>query len=247
MKISVITVCYNSIATLETTILSVKNQTYQDIEYIVVDGNSTDGSVELIKKYGGLIKKWSSEPDKGLYDAMNKGIEMATGEVIALINSDDLFCDNHALEKVMNVFLERPELDSVYADLYYVAQKDTDKIVRKWKTGRQKSFKTGWHPAHPTFYAKREVYTKHGLFNLDFKLAADFEIMLRFLEKHRISSYYLQESLVKMRLGGATNRSLKNIIEGNKECLRAFEVNGLNINPLLYPLRRTVPKLLQFK
>ncbi|WP_289040661.1 glycosyltransferase family 2 protein [uncultured Zobellia sp.] len=247
MKISVITVCFNSIATLETTILSVKNQTYEDIEYIVVDGNSTDGSVEMIKKYDKVISKWSSEPDKGLYDAMNKGVLMATGEVIALINSDDLFCDNRALEKVMQLFSERPNLKSVYADLYYVAQNNTDKIVRKWKSGQQQSFQSGWHPAHPTFYAKKELYMQYGMFNLNFKLAADFELMLRFLEKHQISTYYLQEYLVKMRLGGATNQSLKNILEGNKECLRAFKTNRLKVNSLMYPLRRTIPKLLQFK
>ncbi|NAS11517.1 glycosyltransferase family 2 protein [Poritiphilus flavus] len=246
MKVSVITVCYNSEKTVESTIRSVENQTYSDIEYIVVDGKSKDGTLAIVKKYPHVVTKWVSEPDNGLYDAMNKGIEMATGDVVALINSDDLFSDDYALEKVMNVFRKNPELDSVYADLYYVAQDDIDNIVRRWKTGKRKSFRSGWHPAHPTFYLKREVYEKYGLFNLDFKLAADFEIMLRFLEKYAISTHYLEEYLVKMRLGGATNNSIKNIIDGNMECLKAYKINDLKVNRVLYPFFRTVPKLLQF-
>lgn len=246
MKISVITVCYNSVETIETTIQSVKNQTYNNIEYIIIDGQSTDGSIDIVKKYENIVSHWVSEPDKGLYDAMNKGIIMATGEVIALINSDDLFCDESAIEKVMALFKEQPNLDSIYADLYYVAQKDINKIVRTWKTGKQRSFRSGWHPAHPTFYIKKDVYNKHGLFNLNFKLAADFEIMLRFIEKHHISTFYLQESIVKMRLGGETNRSIKNIKKGNLECLRAFEINNIKVDKFLYPLYRLLPKLKQY-
>ncbi|MFK7813540.1 MAG: glycosyltransferase family 2 protein [Maribacter sp.] len=246
MKVSIITVCYNSFETLESTILSVRNQTYGDIEYIIVDGASTDGTLDIIKKYETVVSKWVTEPDQGLYDAMNKGIAMATGEIIALINSDDLFCDNNAINKVVNIFNEKPNLDSVYADLYYVAQDDINKIVRTWKTGQKRAFKYGWHPAHPTLYLKKNVYEKYGFFNLDFKLAADFEIMLRFIQKHKISTYYLQESLVKMRLGGATNNSLGNIRNGNIECLRAFNVNDLKVNSFLYPMYRVLPKLLQF-
>jgi len=247
MKISIITVCYNSATTIETTIQSVKAQTYENIEYIVVDGNSKDETIAIIKKYEGLITKWVSEPDKGLYDAMNKGIEMATGEVIGLINSDDLFCDNQAIEKVMNVFRNNPKLDSVYADLYYVSQKNTDNIVRRWVTGKQQRFKFGWHPAHPTLYIKKDIYNKYGLFNLDFKLAADFEIMLRFLEKYNMSTYYLEDAFVKMRLGGATNQSLQNIYKQNVECIKAFKINGLKVNAILYPFFRIVPKFFQFK
>lgn len=247
MKISIITVCYNSEKTLETTIESVINQTYKNIEYILVDGGSKDGTLSLIKKYEKNISKWVSEEDKGLYDAMNKGVSMATGEVLGLINSDDLFCDNKALEKVMNVFKNDDKLDSVYADLYYVAQNDTGKVVRRWITGKQKPFKYGWHPAHPTFYIKKSVYDKYGLFDLSFKLAADFEIMLRFLDKYKISTSYLNEPLVKMRLGGETNKSLKNIYNQNVECLKAFKKNELRAFKLLYPFFRIVPKFFQFK
>ena len=246
MKISIITVSYNSEATIETTFQSVANQSYQNIEYIVVDGGSTDGTLDLVKKYNKHISKWVSEPDKGLYDAMNKGIAMATGDVIGLINSDDLFCDNNALEKVANVFRKQPNLDSVYADLYYVSQQNTDKIVRHWVTGSQKKFKNGWHPAHPTFYIKKEVYNKYGEFDLTYKLAADFEIMLRFLEKFNISTTYLKEPLVKMRLGGETNKSLNNILKQNAECIRAFKKNDVSVSSFLYPILRILPKLVQF-
>ena len=250
MKISIITVSYNSSTTIRDTIDSVLNQTYPDIEYIIIDGSSKDTTVDIIKEneshFNGRMK-WISEPDKGLYDAMNKGIQMATGNVVGIINSDDLFCDKSAIEKVMRIFEKNKSLDSVYADLFYVAQVDTSKIVRRWITGKQKQFKYGWHPAHPTLYIKKEVYNKYGLFNLDFKLAADFEIMLRFFEKYEISTCYIQEAFVKMRLGGETNKSLKNIYNQNVECINAFHLNGLKVNSLLYPFFRILPKLLQFK
>jgi len=246
MKITIITVSYNSADTIETTFKSLIDQTYDNIEYIVVDGGSTDGTLDLITKYSKHISQWVSEPDKGLYDAMNKGIAMATGDVIGLINSDDLFCDNNALEKVGNVFRKQPNLDSVYADLYYVSQQNTDKIVRHWITGSQRKFRNGWHPAHPTFYIKKEVYNKYGDFDLTYKLAADFEIMLRFLEKFSISTTYLKEPLVKMRLGGETNKSLNNILKQNAECIRAFKKNDVSVSSFLYPILRILPKLVQF-
>jgi len=249
MKVSIITVCFNSAATLESTILSVKKQTYTNIEYIIVDGGSKDNTLNIIKKHElGFQGKfnWISEPDNGLYDAMNKGINLATGDVIGLINSDDLFCDDRAIEKVMTAFAQMPSLDSVYADLFYVAQNDTHKIVRKWISGKQKLFNSGWHPAHPTLYVKKEVYRKFGLFNLDFKLAADFEFMLRVFDKYKISSFYLPEALVKMRLGGETNKSINNIYYQNIECLKAFDVNNIRVNKILYPIYRVIPKLSQF-
>lgn len=249
IKISIITVCYNSAATIETTILSVKNQIYENIEYIIVDGGSKDDTLNIIKKYEPKFEGrmfWISEPDKGIYDAMNKGVKLVTGDVIGLINSDDFFCDEKALEKVVKVFSDRPEIDSVYADLFYVSQNNTDKIVRKWVTGKQRSFNLGWHPAHPTLYLKKEVYEKFGSFNLDFKLAADFELMLRFFDKHRISSFYIPEAFVKMRLGGETNKNFKNIYKQNLECINAFDVNDLRVNKVLYPFYRVIPKIFQF-
>jgi len=247
MKISIITVSYNSENTIETTFKSVLQQTYSNIEYIVIDGGSTDSTLKIAEKYNEIITVLVSEQDNGLYDAMNKGINLATGDIIGLINSDDLFCDSDALNKVAKVFKKDKNLDSVYADLFYVNQKDINKISRRWITGVQRKFKYGWHPAHPTFYIKKTIYDKFGLFDLSFSLAADFEIMLRFLDKHKISTNYLKEPLVKMRLGGETNKSLKNIYYQNIECLRAFKKNNIKVIKLLYPFFRIIPKFFQFK
>lgn len=246
MKISIITVCYNSGKTIEDTFKSVQSQSYKDIEYIVIDGGSKDNTLELINQYKEIIDYSVSEKDNGLYDAMNKGIEKATGDVIGFLNSDDLFCDDMAVEKVMNVFNENSKIDSVYADIYYVDQNNTDKIVRKWITGKQKTFKKGWHPAHPTLYIKKKVYNQYGGFNLKFKLASDFEIMLRFIEKYKISTIYLPEPLIKMRLGGETNKSVENIFRQNKECIKAFKDNDLKVNSVMYPFYRIIPKFFQF-
>lgn len=246
MKISIITVCYNSGKTIEDTFKSVQSQSYKDIEYIVIDGGSKDNTLELINQYKEIIDYSVSEKDNGLYDAMNKGIEKATGDVIGFLNSDDLFCDDMAVEKVMNVFNENSKIDSVYADIYYVDQNNTDKIVRKWITGKQKTFKKGWHPAHPTLYIKKKVYNQYGGFNLKFKLASDFEIMLRFIEKYKISTIYLPEPLIKMRLGGETNKSVENIFRQNKECIKAFKDNDLKVNSIMYPFFRIIPKFFQF-
>lgn len=246
MKISIITVCYNSAKTIEDTILSIKEQTYPNIEYIVIDGLSKDNTLEIVQKYNDVVSVLVSEKDNGLYDAMNKGISLATGDVVGILNSDDLFCDNQAIEKVMNIFNQDPNLDSVYADIYYVNQNDTNKIVRKWRTGKQRKFSNGWHPAHPTFYVKKEIYNKYGSFNLKYKLASDFEIMLRFLENHKISTKYLEEPLIKMRLGGETNKSIKNILNQNVECIQAFKENKVHVNTTFYPIKRILPKLKQF-
>ena len=247
MKISIITVCYNSAETIYDTINSVNNQTYPNIEHIFIDGRSTDNTLEIINLNSERDKIVISEKDFGLYDAMNKGIKLATGDIIGLINSDDLYCDPHALYKVAEEFKKNKNLDSVYADLYYVSKNNIKKIIRRWVTGYQSKFKYGWHPAHPTFYIKKSVYNRFGLFDLSFRLAADFEIMLRFLEKHKISTTYLKEPLLKMRLGGETNKSLKNIYYQNIECLRAFDKNNIKVFKLLYPLFRIIPKLFQFK
>jgi len=249
MKFSLITVGYNSSHTIADTIESVLSQTYPDIEYIIIDGNSTDNTMEIVKAYDSKFNgrlHWISKPDNGLYDAMNKGIKMATGDIIGIINSDDLFCDNEAISKVVSVFENNYKLEGVYADLYYVAQDDTNKIIRKWVTGTQKPFNSGWHPAHPTLYLKCDVYNKYGIFDLNFRLAADFEIMLRFLDNYKIKIAYLPESFVKMRLGGETNKSIQNIYNQNIECIKSFEKNKIKVNKLLYPFKRLIPKLLQY-
>lgn len=248
MKFSLVTVTFNSARTFRDTINSVLSQTYQDLEYIIVDGLSSDGTVEIIKEYESLFcgrMKWISEKDYGLYDAMNKGFRMATGEIVGIINSDDLIADPAAIEKVVKCFEDDGSIDAVYADLYYVAQNDTSKIVRYWKSRKQRSFTKGWHPAHPTFYVKIYIYQQYGLFDLEFKFAADFELMLRLIEKEHIKLHYFPEALVRMRLGGTTSKSLSNIKKGNLECIKAFKKNGIKVSGL-YPLYRLLPKLKQY-
>jgi glycosyltransferase len=253
MKISIITVSYNSSKTIKDTFDSVLNQTYNNIEYIVIDGNSKDNTVEIINSYEikfkekGIEFKWISEKDDGLYDAMNKGIKIATGKYIGILNSDDFYCDNFIIEKVVKT-LEKNKTDSLYANLYYVDAKDTNKIIRNWKSQRFKDnlFKNGWHPAHPTFFVKKEIYEKYGIFNLNYKIAADYEIMLRFLEKYKISTQFLDEYLVKMRLGGESNQSIKNIIKANNECYNAWKDNGLKISKL-FIIKKLFRKILQYR
>ena len=248
IKFSLITVTFNSAATLRDTIRSVLSQTYQNIEYIIVDGKSADSTLEIIKEYESRFSNklhWISEKDSGLYDAMNKGFCMATGDVIGIINSDDLLSDPTAIEKIVKTFEVNKEVDAVYADLYYVAQNDTSRIVRHWVSGKQRPFRYGWHPAHPTFYVKREVYQRYGLFDLEFKFAADFELMLRLIDRYHIKLAYLPEPLVRMRLGGTTSKNLTNIKKGNIECIKAFRKNDLKVSRL-YPLFRLLPTLKQY-
>ena len=252
LKISIITVCFNSEKYIHAALESVLGQTYPNIEYIVVDGNSSDKTLDIIKQYEPLFNgrmKWISEPDRGLYDAMNKGIRMATGDVIGILNSDDLYCNPQAIEKVMNIFSldSLNPLDAVFANLFYVSQNNTSQIVRKWITGTQKPFKSGWHPGHTALFLKKKVYDEYGLYNIDFKLVADFELMLRVFDKYEIKAFYLPEYLIKMRLGGLTNKSLKNIYKQNIECIKAFSCYGLYVNKILYPFYRILPKLLQFR
>lgn len=246
MVISIITATYNSSQTINNCITSVYDQTWKDIEHIIIDGASTDNTLEIAQSIPNRITKVISEPDQGIYDAMNKGIRHATGDIIGILNSDDLYQNSQVLEKIAKFFITK-EVDCVHADLYYVKQNDINQIVRHWKTCDYvpEAFKRGWHPAHPTFFIRREIYEKYGLFNLDFALAADFELMLRFLERYKISSAYLCEPIVRMRLGGATSKSLKNIYKQNIECYKAFKLNGIKVSPL-YPFYRLLPKLKQF-
>jgi len=227
MKISVITACYNSEATIRETIKSVLSQTGADLEYLVVDGRSTDRTLEKLKPFRDRIDLVISEPDRGMYDAMNKGVARATGDIIAILNSDDIYADSTVLEAAVACF-EKNKTEVVYGDLHYVAQDDLEKTVRDWKSGdyRDGLFKSGWHPPHPSFFVRRSVYEEFGGFNLELRIAADFEFMLRVLYKHKCSVVYLPEVLVKMRMGGTSNRSIANIIKANCECYRAWRING---------------------
>lgn len=246
MKISIITITFNSASTLEQTLRSVTEQTYKDIEYIIIDGKSTDATLSIVEKYKSKISKIISETDKGLYDALNKGIALATGEVIGFLHSDDFYMDEHVIQKYADTF-SKTKSDSVYSDLYYVDKNTTDKIIRKWKSGIYKagSFINGWMPPHPTFFVKKAIYQKFGTFNLDFKSAADYELMLRFIEKNKISISYLPEYTVKMRVGGKSNVTVQNRLNANLEDRRAWEINGLK--PRFYTLYlKPFRKILQF-
>jgi len=246
MKVSIITVSYNSAKTIEDTIQSVFSQAYPNIEYIVIDGGSTDGTREIIKKYEGRIEKFISEKDGGIYDAMNKGIEVATGDIIGTLNSDDVYADERVIERVVSVMREKNS-DVCWGDLVYVKADNLNKVVRNWKSSdyAEGKFKKGWHPPHPTFFVKKEVYKKFGLFNLDFKIAADYELMLRLLEKHKARGIYIPEVLVKMRIGGASNKSLRNIVRANIESYKAWRVNGLPIH-WWHVIRKPLSKLKQY-
>jgi len=246
LKISIITVTYNSAATIEQTILSVIGQSYADIEYIIVDGQSTDNTLGIIEKYRNRIARVISEKDNGLYDALNKGIALATGGVIGFLHSDDFYIDEQVIEKYAKLFADKNP-DAVYSDLYYVDKTDTNKIVRKWKSGnyRPKAFVNGWMPPHPTFFVKKDLYLKFGKFNLDFKSAADYELMLRFIHKHQVQLAYLPEYTIKMRVGGKSNVTMQNRINANLEDRRAWEINGLK--PRFYTLYlKPLRKILQF-
>ncbi len=228
LKISIITAVRNGAETLRKCIESIQKQTVP-AEHIIIDGASTDGTFDIIAQYRSSIAKVISEPDKGIYDALNKGIRLASGDVIGVLHGDDFYAHDKVLESVANVF-EKRNVDSCYGDLLYVYKNDVDRVIRYWKASEYHhgKFRFGWMPPHPTFFVRREIYEKYGYFNTDFRIAADYELMLRFLEKHRISTYYIPEVLIKMRLGGASNKSLKNLFIKSSEDYKAWKVNDLN-------------------
>ncbi len=228
MKVSIITPVFNNAETIESAIKSVLQQTYSNIEYIIVDGSSTDGTLERIRNYKSKISKIISENDDGIFDAMNKGLKAATGDVIGILNSDDFYVNEFVIEKVVRQMQEK-NVDSVYGDLVYVAPKNPDKIVRFWKSGPyyRGIFYSGWMPPHPTFFVKKWVFDKYGKFDTRLKNAADYELMLRFLHKYEISTTYIPQVLVKMRTGGNSNSSIINRLKANWEDRKAWEYNDL--------------------
>jgi len=246
MKISIITATYNSESTICDTLWSIDSQTYNNIEHIIVDGLSRDKTIELLNRDQTPWRHIRSEADGGLYDAMNKGIRLASGDVIGILNSDDMYVDECVLEKVAALFAD-PAIDACYADLVYVEKDNTSKIVRYWKSTPYRSglFERGWMPPHPTFFVRREIYEKFGLFDLDFKLAADVELLMRFIAKHRINTVYLPEILVKMRMGGATNKCFANIVRQNMEIRAAARKNSLQLSPM-FLVSKLFTKSVQF-
>lgn len=231
IKVSIITVTYNSAATLADTIRSVAVQNYCDIEYLIIDGNSSDGTQDIIRSFNGTVSRWISEPDKGLYDAMNKGIQLATGDVVGIINSDDFYHRSDAISKVVGAF-EESNCQCVYSDVRFVRPGKLEKTVRYYssKGFSPEKFKRGIMPAHPTFFTYRENFLKYGLYKTDYEIAADFELLVRFLYKFKLSFHYLPIDLMKMRTGGLSTKSWRSNVIINQEDLRACKENGLETN-----------------
>lgn len=228
MRITIITVCYNRKATIEKAIKSVLEQNYDNIEYIIIDGNSTDGTKEIIESYKDRISQYISEPDKGMYDAINKGLKLATGDVVGLMHSDDEFYDKNAIRKIVARFANDSSTEGVYGDGVYVSNDNEERLIRNRIGGgfSIKKVKEGWLPLHPTVYLKKAIIDKHGFYNLDFKIASDTEFLLRYLYKYKIKMSYINSYIVKMRMGGMST-SAKRSLEVLYEDYKIYKFHGL--------------------
>jgi glycosyltransferase len=231
MRISIITVVYNNAKTLGDAIESVLNQTFNNIEYIIVDGNSNDGSQDIIRKYEKRIAHWVSEPDKGMYDALNKGILQASGDIIGILHSDDLFDNSSIISEIASVF-DSTQCDAVYGDLVYVSRDDPSKIIRYWKSKpfTAKLLDKGWMPPHPTLFIRKKCYDRLKGFDISFPVAADYELMTRFLSSGELKCEYLPQIITRMRIGGKSNKNIKNIILKSYDdyrTIRRYRVGGI--------------------
>jgi glycosyltransferase len=246
MKITLVTATFNSEQYLEDSIKSIIAQTYKNIEHIVIDGKSTDGTLSIIKKYEPHISKWISETDRGMYDALNKGMQMATGDVIGLVHSNDILASPDVIQTIVDSF-NREKADVVYGDLEYVDPADLNKIYRVWKGKpyNRNLFRTGWMPAHPTFYIRRELVEKYGGYQSHYFSSADYEFMARYLYKHRLSAYYIPKLIVKMRRGGQSNSNLKKRLRANRRDYLAMKKNGIPF-PFLVSILKPLSKLHQY-
>jgi len=243
MKVSIITISYNSSSTIEKTLKSVASQSYPNIEHIIVDGGSKDNTIDICNSYS-HISKIISETDKGVYDAFNKGLKLAKGDIIGFLNADDTFYNENSIQEIVAAFNQN-NVSIVYGNLDYINEKG--KIVRNWisRPYKQGLVKNAWMPAHPTFYCKKEVYDRLGGYNDSFKIGGDFELCLRFLEVNNINSFFLDKKLIKMLIGGISNSGLKSKWTIYKEELRAFRINEISINPVIFFLYK-LKKLKQF-
>ncbi len=228
MKISVVTAVYNNRDTVGQALDSALRQTHRDVELVVIDGASTDGTQEVLQAYADRVGVLVSEPDRGIYDALNKGIARASGEVVGFLHSDDLFADERVLSRIAEAFAD-PNVDAVYGDLLYVRKDDPTKVVRTWRAGAFSPSRLahGWMPPHPTLYVRRAAYQRLGGYDTSYRIAADYDCVLRLLGRGSLRAAYIPEVLVKMRVGGASNRSLKNILRKTREDYRALRVNGV--------------------
>ena len=246
MTISVITVTYNSAKTVADTMVSVAMQSYADIEHLVIDGASKDNTLDVVRSHARSQTRLISEPDDGIYDAMNKGLVEASGEIVGFLNSDDLYADASVLEKVANAFQD-PAVEACYADLVYVSQNNR-RVVRYWKSRSftKGDFAKGWCPAHPTFYVRKSVIERLGLFDRSYKLAADVEFMMRYLERGQIRAVYIPRVLVRMRVGGATNQSWKNIWKQNSEIFSALRKNSVTFSAVQFWVLKVFSRVWQY-
>ena len=228
MKVSVVTSCFNSSETIRATLDSIRAQDYDNLELIIVDGGSTDNTMDIVSEFDDIVSISISEKDKGIYDALNKGLNLTSGEIIGFLHSDDYFANSSVVSLIAKAFTEKT-IDAVYGDLDYVDRIDVSKIIRQWRSQEFNAdlFYSGWMPAHPTFYLKKKCYHDFGDYDLTFKQSADYELMLRMLLKHNVKAKYINDVLVKMRVGGASNVSLNNRWTANKEDARAWKKNGI--------------------
>ncbi|MBL0126153.1 MAG: glycosyltransferase [Flavobacteriales bacterium] len=246
MKVTLITVCRNVASVIAETLDSILAQTHPDIELIVIDGASTDGTVEILERYRPKLGALVSEPDKGIYDAMNKGLRLATGDVIGFVNAGDLLMTPEVIAHIANAF-QRAHVEAVYGDIIMVDAHDIHKVHRTWLSGtyHRANFQKGWMPPHVGTFIKRSVYDRFGHFNTDLRIGADYEILLRFLFKHAIPTLHVREVLVRFRLGGMSNGNVKQILQANREVRRSWKLNGLQAPPLLIT-RKLWSKVMQF-
>ena len=245
MKVSIITITYNSSATVEDTLKSVVSQDYPNIEYLIIDGKSKDNTLQIVDKYKDKITKIVSEKDKGLYDALNKGIGLATGDIVGMLHSDDLYASNHVISDIVKTFENNKDAEGVYADLVFVDRNDINKTTRTWESGdyEEGDFLNGWMPPHPTFFVKKECYERYGVFNTTLRLSADYELMLRMIHKNKIKLAYLPKVVVKMRMGGVSNVSFFVRLKANIEDKMAWKLNGIKpgiFTRFLKPARKLV-------
>jgi glycosyltransferase len=247
MKISIITVVFNNCATILNAINSVYSQTYKNVEYIIIDGGSSDGTLDIINENSHKISKVLSKRDNGIYDAMNKGIKLATGDIIGILNSDDFYFDEFVLFDVYQEFAKNPDLDILYGNIVYVNQNKPEVIERKWISENyyKKYFEDGNVPPHPSLFLKKNVYEQVKHFDLDFRLASDYEFMLRVFKSDLFKIKYLNRMMVKMRLGGATNKNWKNIYKGNIEVIKSWKKNHLSV-PYFFLFKRIYKRFIQF-
>jgi len=242
ISFSIITPVFNGGATIRDCLQSIDNQTFQDIEHIIIDAGSTDSTLAIINEFPARYRRVFSEKDDGIYEGMNKGLESASGDIVGILNADDMYADAQVLEDVFRVF-EDPRLNSCYGDLKYVDFYDTTKTVRFWKSDDfdLNRFRWGWMPPHPTFFVRRKMYKKYGGFNVELGTAADYELMLRLLARYKITTQYLPKLLVKMRIHGVSNRSLVRRLAANRMDRKAWVVNGLKPLPWTFickPMRK---------